>query len=123
MHYGACAFSTCSSCSPLNPFHSGCFTIETRAPQYQAAIGNRDEMGEYDDDDLIAAYGAGTVHYVAPGGNFGLSGSIAHPWPLAYAVNEGGTLWLEGDDYEYTDVMSEPALLKAHGGNAVIGDF
>lgn len=115
MHYGACSFSECSSCSSSN---ASCRTITTLNPAYQSAIGNRDAWGPFDRVDLRLVYGFGSCVYAKGGASAGM-GTLEQPFGsanIASVAADGGTVWCErGTTLINSGTLSAPCTLKSHG--------
>jgi hypothetical protein len=120
MHYGACGFSSCSSCSSSD---SGCRTITTLNAGYQSVIGNRSSWGAHDQADLQAVYGSGSCAY-AKAGSTGVAASLGAPTAdlnLAASIANGGTVWCNRGSTPFTaPVLSSPATYKAHGNGGAV---
>lgn len=119
MHYGACGFSTCGSCSSSD---AGCRTITTVNSGYQSVIGNRSSWGVYDRADLEAVYGVGSCAYASPSGSGlgSLDAPAANP-QVAAATAGGGTVWCKrGGTYTNVGLLNAPATYKPHGTGSTV---
>ena len=120
MHYGACSFSSCGSCSSSN---AGCRTITTTVAGVQDSIGQRDGYSAGDQLDLILVYGAGTNYYCDSLASHNGAGTLDDPWKnMSTAVSNAGgdMIWLRGNrSYPLgSGIIITPMLLGAHGGTA-----
>ncbi|MCX5688524.1 MAG: M12 family metallopeptidase [Planctomycetota bacterium] len=120
MHYSACAFTNCSSCSSSN---ASCRTITTANASAQSLIGNSSNWGLYDRADLEALYGTGSCAYVSP--NSPGIGSLDAPAPnlqVGATMAAGGTVWCNRGPTPYATggLLLTPATYRPHGNGPTL---
>lgn len=127
MHYGACGFSTCSSCSSSS---SSCRTITVKEPyadEWQSKIGQRDHLSKMD---------ALTMSFLYPESNwrflnrsytglfeFGTFLFPAKTFTTGKGLTpEGGTLWIQPGSYATVGTHSKAMTLRAPLGGVTLSD-
>ncbi|NOX60053.1 MAG: hypothetical protein GXP29_14500 [Planctomycetes bacterium] len=148
MHYSQCKFTVCDDLIGVCPCILGCEfgggdgscpggtcedngrTIVTTDADAQSEIGQRSQLSTLDVQDMVNAYGSGGANKrycegtgilgPLPATMFAPSGS-----PLLVMVFfPDNTIWLRGGSYPAittAGVYASPGVLRAHGGNAVLG--
>lgn len=128
MHYAACAFSVCASCSSTDP---DCRTITVRSPyatQWQSRIGQRGHLSDLDQLVMSFLYPyAGWRFLDQDYAGFFESGTFAEPYKtLGRALDEtpsGGTLWaLYPDTYTVArnTRLTKPMTIRAALGTVTL---
>lgn len=127
MHYGACAFSVCSSCVAADP---ACRTITVLPPndvQWQTAIGQRSQLSRTD---------ALTVSFMYPESNWRFVddddgtpfpvGTFLAPWSTVgdglAQTPTGGTLFIQPGSYGGSFTLNRNLRIEAPLGGVTIGN-
>ncbi|HEY5909140.1 MAG TPA: M12 family metallopeptidase [Verrucomicrobiae bacterium] len=125
MHYGACDFTSCASCTPTNP---ACRTITVLQPyhaQWQSAIGQREHFSKWDSLVMSFLYPYGSWRFLDKNyTGFIESGTFKEPYKgLDRALSEtpqGGTIWIERPatyTVQRNQTLTKPLTLQAPLGD------
>jgi hypothetical protein len=125
MHYGACAWTACTTCAPTN---AACRTIDVLPPNdvaWQANIGQRNGASYWDGRIMSFLYPEDDWVFATPSTATVWDGSFLFPYPLfELALDDtptGGKLWLKPGDHAFTGTIDRAMQLEPTFGSASIG--
>lgn len=126
MHYGACFFSVCGSCSPFDP---ACRTITVLPPNdviWQSQIGNRTHLSDMDELTMSFLYPQPNWRFVDINHIGNQNGTFLEPY-VQFTVGEantpgGGTLWIQPGTYSAVGTYSTPVTIRAPLGGVTLGN-
>ncbi len=124
MHYGACAFSACTSCVAGDV---SCRTISVLLPNtaWQSQIGQRDHLSKFDALTMSFLYPESDWRFVDVDWTGTEAGTFLAPFQTALlgfsSVPDGGTVWIQPGDYLAAGTWSDAMTVVAPLGGVTLG--
>lgn len=125
MHYSACAWTDCASCTPSN---TSCRTIDVLAPNdtaWQSNIGSATNASYWDGRIMSFLYPQDDWVFATASSVTIWNGTFLFPYPTVSMAEDnvptGGKLWLKPGEYSFTGRLNRAMQIESTFGSATIG--